>query len=160
MKKLALNLSALGIGLALGATHLGAVCLDPKDPTLTTYYYPSLEDEVKSSNAIVVATVTDVQAFSEDPSDPGGWTSFVYTVRVDETLLGRTPSELILRAQNDSGGYRMSARERHLLFLKRIGDQFSADVCGNSTALPEGDQVLSLLRAQLEKARHAVSPFV
>lgn len=155
MNKVITNLSALGIGLALGATHLGAVCLDLEDPTLMTYYHPSLEDEVKSSDAIVIATVTDVQALSEDPSDPGGWTSFVYKVRIEETLSGRIASEIILRAQDDSGGYRMSAGERHLLLLERHGDQFNADVCGNSTTLPEGAQVLEQLRSLLAKARHA-----
>ena len=150
------SISAVAIWLAIAANPLRAVCLDPKDPTLKTYYHPSLVEEVKTSEAIVVVTVEDVQALSEDPSDPGGWTSFIYKVRVEETISGHAPTEITLRAQNDSGGYRMSKGESHLLFLKRNGDQFSADVCGNSTVLPKGSQVLEDLRALLAKSRHAV----
>src|SRR5678815_4315060 len=138
--------SAVTIWLAIAANPLGAVCLDPKDPTLKTYYHPSLEEEVKISAAIVVVTVEDVRTLSEDPSDPDGWTSFIYKVRVKEKILGHAPTEIILRAQNDSGGYRMSKGESHLLFLKRDREQFSADVCGNSTILPKGSQVLEDLR--------------
>lgn len=156
MNKVAARFSALGIGMALCATHVGAACLDPRDPTLKADYHPSLEDEVKTSSAIVVATVLDVQALSEDPSDPNGWTSFIYKVRIEEALLGNVPSEILLGAPNDSGGYRMSRGEKHLLFLKRSGDPFSADVCGNSTVLPKGSEVLEQLTAHLAGARHAV----
>jgi hypothetical protein len=152
----ATSICAVTIWLALAANPLHAVCLDPKDPDLKTYHRPSLEEEVETSEAIVVVTVVDEQALSEDPSDPGGWTSFIYEVRVEETLWGHAPAEIVLRAQNDSGGYRMSEGERHLLFLERDGDRFSADVCGNSTVLLKGSRALEDLRAFLARSRRAV----
>lgn len=156
MDKVSAKLAVFSLGLALSARDVGAVCLDPKDPTGNTYYYPSLEDEVKTSNAIVVATVMSVETLSEDPSDPDGWTSFIYKVRIKEVLSGNVPREIVLRAQNDSGGYRMEAGEEHLPFLTLSGDHFKANACGNSTTLPKGSQTLERLRALLVEPRHAV----
>ena len=126
----------------------GAVCLDPADPS--KYYYPSLEEEMVSANAVVVGTITNVEALSEDPSDPGGWTAFIYKVKINECLLGNVSNELLMRAENDSGGYRVNLGETHLLFLKKREGIYSADPCGNSIQLPEGNTVLDRIRELLQ----------
>jgi hypothetical protein len=133
----------------LGASSVQAACFDPKDPTLTRYYRPSLEDETKAATAIVIGTVSNVQPLSDDPSDPGGWTAFIYTVRVSEHLKGQEPDSFRLRVENDSGGYRMERGESHLLFLAKEGHILSFDVCGNSTQLPKGSAVADRVRALL-----------
>lgn len=135
--------------VCLGASLLQAACFDPKDPTLTRYYRPSLEDETKAASAIVIGTVSSVQPLNEDPSDPGGWTAFIYTVRVAKHLKGQTPDSFHLRVENDSGGYRMERGESHLLFLAKEGSDTSVDACGNSTQLPKGSEVVDRVRALL-----------
>jgi hypothetical protein len=126
-----------------------AVCLDPKDPNLATYYYPSLEDEVTSAYAIVVGNVIRVDPLREDLADPDGWTAFTYTFRVTQQLRGSVPLEIVLRAENDSGGYRMDENETHLLFLEKRDEFYHVSPCGNSTKLPKGYPILERLKTML-----------
>ena len=42
--------------LLFAATNADSACLDPKDYALGTYRYPTLEQEIKSSDAIIVGT--------------------------------------------------------------------------------------------------------
>ena len=113
------HLGVLVIAMLFIAPETQAVCPDPHD--LTKSYHPSLEEELRSSSAIVVGTVTEVQELNKDLSDPQGWTSIRYTVGVSRLLKGSVPAKIVLTAQNDSGGYRMSVGEKHLLFLSRKG---------------------------------------
>lgn len=140
-------LAFVAAGAGMPAAH--SLCLDPKDPTLTHYYYPSVEDETKSALAIVIGTVSSVQPLNEDPSDASGWTAFIYTVRVSQRLKGQAPDSFRLRVENDSGGYRMELGDTHLLFLAKEGDSVSVDSCGNSTQLPKGTSVVERVRALL-----------
>jgi hypothetical protein len=137
------------VAVLLAASATSAVCLDPKDPSLTKYRYPSLEEETGSAVAIVVGTVTKVEALSEDPTDPGGWTSFIYTVNLSSQLKGHLESPLVLRALNDSGGYRMQNGETHLLFISKSESELFVDSCGNSSVLPKGGAVLERVKALL-----------
>ena len=139
--------SLLLAGAVLFASPVRAVCLDPQD--LSKYHRPSVADEAKSSVAIVIGEVAKEQGLREDPSDPGGWTSFIYTVRVSERLKGKTPDRILMKVQNDSGGYRMTPRQTHLLFLAKNGRFYTADSCGNSTELPKGDNVVKRVRELL-----------
>ena len=68
---------------------------------------------------------------------------------VSRLLKGSVPAKITLTAQNDSGGYRMSVGEKHLLFLSSKGRTYETDPCGNSTGLPKGDKVLKRLTALL-----------
>ena len=126
-----------------------AVCLDPNDPS--KYYYPTLDEEITTSDAIVIGTVTKVKPLREDPSDPEGWTAFIYTFNVTELLRGKVPTELKLRAENDSGGYRMNLDEEHLLFLHKHKEYYYVDSCGKSTELPKGNKLLDQLGSILNK---------
>jgi hypothetical protein len=83
------------------ASNAQALCLDRRD--LDRYHRPSLEQEIKTADAIVVGTVLHVKRLNEDKTDPEGWTSFIYTVRVKKTLRGNTPPDIALSASNDSG---------------------------------------------------------
>jgi hypothetical protein len=127
---LTLSRSLAFVVVTVVASNALALCLDPRD--LDRHYRPSLEQEITTADAIVVGTVVRVQRLNEDKTDPDGWTSFIYTVRVKKILRGNTPTDIALRASNDSGGYRMSAGETHLLFLSRRGTYFTVDSCGNS----------------------------
>jgi len=121
-----------------------AVCFYPHS-TLSGYHIP-LKYEVGASPAIIIGKVSRVRSIQADPSDPGGITSYVYTVRRLQELKGSVPKYLTLRAENDSGGYRMNAGETDLLFLTRAKGGFTVNVCGNSTELPKGASVVSEVR--------------
>jgi hypothetical protein len=124
-----------------------AVCFYPHS-TLSGYHIP-LRYEVGASPAIIIGKVTRVQYVQADPSDPGGITSYIYTVRRLQELKGSIPKYFTLHAENDSGGYRMNAGETALLFLTRATDGFTVDVCGNSTELPKDASVISEVRRLL-----------
>lgn len=140
------KLAAL-IVLAGCSAHATAACLDPRDPTGTRYYYPSLEDETKSSAAIVVAQVVHAEPLNEDRSDPEGWTAFIYTLQIAQVLKGKIQSTFTLRVENDSGGYRMREGETHLLFLSRSAAGLGVDPCGNSAEMPRGEGTYNRVRA-------------
>ena len=140
-----------GIILALLATIYvvpgRAVCFYPHS-TLSGYRIP-LKNEVNASPAIIIGRVTDVRDVQADPSDPNGITSYIYTVHRLQELKGSVPEYLTLRAENDSGGYRMNAGETNLLFLTQAKGVLTVDVCGNSTELSEGASVVSEVRRLL-----------
>ena len=87
-----------------------AVCFYPHS-NLSGYLIP-LKYEVGASPVIIIGKVTHVRYVQADPSDPNGITSYVYTVRRLQELKGSVPAYLTLRAENDSGGYRMSVGGR------------------------------------------------
>lgn len=123
------------------------VCFYPNS-TISGYHIP-LRYEVAASQAIVIGKVTHVRNVQADPNDPEGITSYVYTVRRLQELKGKVPEYLTLRAENDSGGYRMNAGETDLLFLTRAEGWFTVDACGNSTELPKGADTVSEVRRLL-----------
>jgi hypothetical protein len=125
------------------------VCFYPR-MDVSGYTIP-LDTEVKSSSAIVIGDVVAVKALQDDPMDAGGVSGFVYTVAVSRRLKGRTPGYIAFRADNDSGAYRLNLREKHLLFLSQVGDQFTIDACGNSSQLPAGQNVVVATRRLLAK---------
>jgi len=135
------------------ASNAQALCLDRRD--LDRYHRPSLEQEIKTADAIVVGTVLHVQRLNEDKTDPEGWTSFIYTVRVKKILRGNTPPDIALSASNDSGGYRMSVGETHLLFLARRGTYFAVDPCGNSRDLHKDQTIVHRVTSVLQGKRDA-----
>jgi hypothetical protein len=139
------------VGFAANAL---AVCLDPRDPTGTKYYYPSLEEETRASAAIVVARLVHTEPVSEDKSDPEGWTAFIYILQVAEVLKGKVPRNFILRVENDSGGYRMQDGEIHLLFLSKGDAGLSVDPCGNSAEMPKGEETVKRVRAIIITQQH------
>jgi hypothetical protein len=103
----------------------------------------------------VIGLVTSQQALHEDASDPEGISAYVYTVRVWRQLKGRVPDLIRLKTENDSGGYRMSVGEQHLLFFGRTSDYFQADACGNSSDLPRGNVIVKKVEQLLARKTQA-----
>jgi hypothetical protein len=138
--------------MCLLATGAAAACLDPHD--LPKAYKPTLDQEIKASSAVVVGKVVHTKTLREDKADPDGWTAFIYTIQVVEALKGKVAHRFDLRAENDSGGYRMNDGETHLLFLSSQKDSLRVDPCGNSSELPKGSETLNRLRASPEIRNH------
>jgi len=144
MKGFRISSIIFALSAAIYAVPGRAVCFYPHS-TLSGYHIP-LKYEVGASPAIIIGKVARVQYVQADPSDPDGITSYVYTVRRLQELKGSIPMYLTLRAENDSGGYRMNEGETALLFLTRAKGGFTVDACGNSTELPKGASVVSEVR--------------
>lgn len=130
-----------------------AVCLDPK--TLGSGYHVALDEEVVSTESIVIGKVINKQALQEDSSDPYGITAHIVTVQVLQQLKGSTSKIITIRVENDSSRYWMEVAEKHLLFLTKEGEHFFIDSCGSSSVLPEGDAVINQVLAKLAGASHA-----
>jgi hypothetical protein len=128
-----------------------ALCLDPSDPTTTKYYHLTVEEEVRSSAAVIVGTVLKVLGLVEDLSDPEGYTAFIYTVKVTRHLKGVIPDTIELRAGNDSGGFRMVQGDTDVLFLTKQGQYFNVNPCGNSKLLPQGNTVIVAVENELSR---------
>ena len=131
-----------------------AVCFDPATG-LSGYRIP-LDVKTRRSPAIVIGRVTSERALREDASDPDDTTGYIYTFSVIRQLKGNVPPLITLRAQNDSGGYRMSVGEQHLLFLQKPVRYFEADNCGNASELPRGNAIVRKVETLL--ARKAKAP--
>ena len=151
MKGFRISSVIFALSAAIYAVPGRAVCFYPHS-TLSGYQIP-LNYEVGASPVIIIGKVARVQYVQADPSDPNGITSSVYTVRRLQELKGSSPRYLTLRAENDSGGYRMSAGETDLLFLTQAKGGFTVDACGNSTELPKGASVVFEVRRLLAKQR-------
>ena len=136
MKGFRISSIIFALSAAIYAVPGRAVCFYPHN-TLSGYQIP-LKYEVGASPVIIIGKVARVQYVQADPSDPNGITSYVYTVRRLQELKGNSPRYLTLRAENDSGGYRMSAGETDLLLLTQAKRGFTVDACGNSTELLKG----------------------
>ncbi len=139
----------LALSLFVVASHVQAVCINPEN--IDEYYHPTLAQELQSSDAIVIGTIVDTEYLSEDYGDPGGWTAFLYTVRVTEVILGEVAAVITLRAENDSGSYRVEFDTSHIFFLKFRGEYYSTDPCGNSSEMPDGVAVVDEAKALLGK---------
>jgi hypothetical protein len=140
MKIASLRCFILALPIVFGVEAAHAVCFYPHS-TISGYKLP-LRVEVRNSQSIAVGTVTSVRAFQEGPSDPAGVSALVYTVDLSQELKGNVPKRITLRAENDSGGYRMARGETDLLFLTYLDGKFTVDACGNSTELPKGRKVV------------------
>jgi hypothetical protein len=138
----------LALAIAAVPQEAGALCLDPRDPTASKYYYPTVRDEVLASDAIVVGTVSKVLPL-KDLSDPTGISAYMYTVKVSKRYKGTVPEFITLRAENDSGGFRMESGLTYILFLSKLGKYFSADACGHSQELPKSGALIKEVQAEL-----------
>lgn len=138
-------IAVLSVALYVRPSH--AVCFYPN--SLLSGYHIPLKTEVKNSPAIIIGKVIHVQYVPPDPKDPDGVNSYLYTVKRLQELKGHVPLRVLLYATDDSGGYRMRLGETDLLFLTPLGTKFTADICGNSTELSKGENVVSEVRRLL-----------
>ncbi len=137
------------LALALGAwsCEAQALCVDPRDPSASKYYYPTMRDEVLASNAIVVGKVSKVSPVKADGGD--GITAFVYTVKVSKRYKGTVPDIITLRSENDVGGFIMEGGLTYILFLTKYPRYFSVDACGHSQELPKSGSLVKQVQAEL-----------
>jgi hypothetical protein len=143
LKTIAVGLVLLGRAFLLDTA--GAACLDPK--THVSGYKIPLASEIRTANAIVIGRVLSERGLREDPNDPDGYTAYDVRIEVIDRLKGRLPRVIIVRNDNTSARYPMSVGEEHLLFVSRDGNELRVDSCGNSSAMPAGDQLVKQIRA-------------
>jgi hypothetical protein len=140
--------------MTLALAHpASAVCLDPK--TFASGYHVPLSAEVRSTMFIAVGTVIGAMALQEDASDPEGVTAHLWSVKLIRQLKGHAPRNIIVRVENDSGRYLMSAGEEHLLFLTKGNGFYSVNSCGNSSSLANRRAALRQVEAALRDQRNA-----
>lgn len=149
MNRRILSAVAIAAVVMLHSSVASAVCFYPG--TSRSGYRIPIAAETRTSRAIVVGRVVAEKGLTEDASDPDGFTAFMYTFEVLRQLKGKLSGRITLKAQNDSGGYRMAVGEQHLLFLEKKGSYFEADACGNSSELPEGSVTLQRVEALLRR---------
>jgi hypothetical protein len=147
-----MNLKTVFAGslLLVLAAHLpsaSAVCLDPR--TDKSGYKIPLKTEVRIAKVIVIGRVLSEQRLQEDADDPDGMTASNVTIKVLKQLKGTLPGVIILRNENTSSRYPMSVGEEHILFVSRTNRVMWIDSCGNSEVMPDGEQVVKEVRAQL-----------
>ena len=147
------TISAQSLLLAIAA-HLSsasAVCLYPGSDK--SGYKVPLETEVRTAEAIVIGRVLSEHPIQDDADDPDGVTASNVTIKVLKKLKGNLPGVIVVRNDNTSSRYPMSAGERHLLFLSRTDRETWIDSCGNSEVLAHGDQLVKKIRAQLRASK-------
>jgi hypothetical protein len=141
------------IGITLITRLAHAACLDPN--TLKSGYKLSLNDEIVSSEAIIIGEILKEEHLFEDLSDAEGITTSIYTVQVKRQLKGQVSSAINIRVENDSGRYPMAVGEEHLLFLTRQGENYVVNSCGNSSRLPGGNEMLEQIERQVVRGAKA-----
>jgi hypothetical protein len=139
------------LGQAFLACTAGALCLDPA--TFVSGYKVPLASEVRDASGIVIGRVLSVDGLREDPRDPDGYSAYKVTVRVISRLKGNLPSLIVIRNENTSARYAMSIGEEHLLFVSENGPALWVDSCGNSSAMPQGRQVVKQIRLELQRPK-------
>ncbi|WP_156885886.1 hypothetical protein [Massilia niastensis] len=113
-----------------------AVCIDPA--TGRSGYQVPLEAGVRTAEAIVIGHVLSEARLLEDPTDPDGCTASSITINVLARLKGKPPSVIVIRNENTSSRYLMSAGEKHILFVFGTNDETWVNRCGNSAVMPGG----------------------
>jgi hypothetical protein len=125
-----------------------AVCFYP-GTWLSGYKIP-LDVETRTTKEIVVGKVLAEKCLA-DASYPDHCTGYIYQFEVQRQLKGKVPGRIMLKTTNDSGGYRMSVGDQHLLFLERVGRYFEADICGNASMLPKGAGIVESVERLLAR---------
>ena len=133
--------------LAANFAPANAVCLHPE--TGKSGYKIPLKTEVRTAEAIVIGRVLSEQRLQEDADDPDGVTASNVTIKVLKKLKGNLPSVIVVRNENTSSRYAISVGEEHILFVSRTHNGTWIDSCGNSEAMPHGEQVANEVRTQL-----------
>lgn len=139
------------LGQTVMVCKANAVCLDPT--TFIPGYKEPLALEVRAADGIVIGRVLSARGLSEDPDDPDGFTAYKLTVRVLTNLKGNLPKVIVIRNENTSSRYPMSIGEEHLLFVSKDSQELRVNSCGNSSAMPEGRQLVKQIQAELQRLK-------
>jgi len=118
--------------MATGSTVAHAACWPSGEGATAVYRNPSISDEFKESNFVIIGRVSH-QRNVPGPDDPQGYAWTIYDVHVLETFKGRPPHTLQLLSENSSARFPMDVGKSDLLFVDRAS---LVDRAGNE-ALPE-----------------------
>lgn len=136
-----LKLIILLVAFALGFTALA--------DDLLWRAHPNVEQEFKSSDAVIVGMVTN----STNIMDQDGFISGTfYSIRVSETLRGRSSKAVDLYSENSSGRFPMEVGTLYLVFAYEgsfegaTGLHLAINNCGNSGTLEQSKNALAMVR--------------
>ncbi len=106
--------------------------------------------EYFASQLVVEATLVQTGEL-HDKDDPEGISAYVYTLRVNRALRGKTAGTIRVYEGNDSGRatFGWVPKREYLLFLSYVGSEKSweLDGCGNSGPLSDAGMALSEISA-------------
>ena len=148
----ALFIAAL-VALAALPAISRAFCEDPR--TKVSGYHIPLSQEIHDSVAIVIGQVIKETRVFEVIEDPEYYYS-IFTVRIEQQFKGKLAAQATFRIDYDSGNYRMSLGERHVLFVRNWpwkidGADYRIDPCGSSETLPAGAKTVEAVISALRK---------
>lgn len=103
---------------------------------------PSVRDEFKASDAVVVGTVLRAIAVPVTRDYQDGTT---YVVRVNERLKGKPPAQLRLFSENSAARFPMRVGGKYLLFIDHL-DRSAIGNCGNSGLVTQRAKALATVR--------------
>ena len=103
---------------------------------------PSVRDEYKGSDAVVIGTVLRAIRVPVTRDYQDGTT---YVVRIDETSKGKPPRQLRLFSENSAARFPMRVGSKYLLFVDHI-DRSAISNCGNSGLVSQRRKALATVR--------------
>ena len=105
--------------------------------------HPTLRNEKRATSAIIEGQAFHAQELKEDPKAPSAVTATLYDVQVVHTKRGRVASTIQVRSDNTASRFPMQIGRSYLLFLRRNGDIYTVDGCGNSGRIAEKRKINS-----------------
>jgi hypothetical protein len=103
---------------------------------------PTVGDEYKASDAVVVGTVLRAIRVPVTRDYQDGTT---YVVRVNENLKGKPPAQLRLFSENSAARFPMRIGGKYLLFIDHL-DRSAISNCGNSGLVTQRAKALATVR--------------
>jgi hypothetical protein len=134
VRKLFFNIATLGT-IFFGAGAACAACVDNR--------HPPLQEERRASSAIIEGQALHAQPLMEDAAHPSAVTATLYEVHVLHTKKGRLADTIQVKSGSTSSHFPMDIGRSYLLFLKRDGDVYTVDNCGNSARIAETRRISS-----------------
>ncbi len=98
-----------------------------------------VSDEMKVSNAVVIATVM------ESRQVPQSWDSLdgtEYVVHVDKKVKGRQTGEITVFSEHRDNRVNLQSGRQYLLFLTNNNEHWLVNTCGNSGPVEEESAVI------------------
>lgn len=119
----------------LGAGQASAACVDD--------HHLPVQKERRASSAIIEGQALHAQNLMEDPAHPSVVTATLYEVRVLHTKKGKLANTIQVKSGITSAHFPMDIGRSYMLFLKRDGDVYIVDDCGNSGRIAETRSIKS-----------------
>ena len=141
-------IGAFSLGLMCANPCCLAVCLDEK---LVSGYHIPLNQELKTSVAVILGKTIRSHDLSEDSKYPDDITATVWKIQVQKVIQGKIEPEFEIYNPNDSGRFPFAINKTYLLFItieKPVGYQtnekfrYWASPCGSSGEESQSKSVL------------------